>query len=58
MTIDLAKLRVWYDRRRGHYVSNAALIASPQLGLPAPEVARRLVAWLAEHHPEYECWAS
>ena len=58
MTPDLAKLRVWYDRRRGHYVSNAALVAAPQLGLPATEIARRLVAWLAKHHPELECWAT
>ena len=58
MTIDLAKLRVWYDPRRDCYVSNAALVAAPQLGLPAPELARRLVAWLAKHHPELECWAT
>ena len=58
MTLDLAKLRVWYDRRRDCYVSNAALVAAAQSGLPAPEFARRLVAWLAEHHPELECWSS
>ena len=56
--IDLGKMRVWYDRRRSCYVSNAAIVAGRQVGVHPWHIAVRLSEWMNERYPQYESWPS
>ena len=50
--------KVWYDRKRDAYVSNICFEVGKKYGIPPQVVARKLVEWLKEHHPELEAYAS
>jgi arginyl-tRNA synthetase len=53
-------IRVWFDRKRGHYVSNAAFVAARRWGCSPQVAAAALAQWLKSAAPEFvaDAWAS
>ncbi len=57
--LDISKVRIWYDRKRGCYVSNVGMVLSPQLGLPPAVIAAYFCRCIEERYPGmFESWVS